>query len=489
MNDNDDNASKCTDPGEALEKILAADMSEDNSSEPNKMGGEAEMSGDNARQSPKTSDKLASMENADGSRSFGLQRPESKNLPNDSNLLISDLANDNHSNISDSDDGDFPDDVDDSSNDSAKSGNSHGFLRLVNKSNDVPSKMDEASTKSDQKVDEQLPYSMNFLDDLNTSDTTDSNSSEKEMKYSNVFNLIRDCAKDAPTSDGAVKSSPGAKKSVSSCIGLSMDSAIGSKSVDDDNAMSDLHTDNISDDEYDIKPDSLSARKSDNISIRNNETFDSIANYISPVPISLNTLISADYSNLSDNNDTNSNDNRDDGKRSDSSPSLIKPEPSESSRITDKDIMEPGELLGANLLECQDSNASEGDNMKSDFSPDHKDKSNGAANADASDADTGKKGDLFSTVDAAASKADFSSLLGKNDGDSADTTKTAASSQDNRKQGDSTQKTDDEIFSLNFLDDHSMQDSNQSGLLGNYCISTRICWLTFLILLSSVVEK
>lgn len=433
--------------------------------------------------SPKTGDKLGCIgENIDG-RSFGMQRTDDNNrtdnLPNDSNILGSDLANDNHSNISDSDIGDFADDVDDSSNDSAKSSNSPDFVsRITNKSNDVPMKSDNANidgtTKSELKSNsDQLPYSINFLDDLNTSDTSDSNSSEKvDLKCSNTFSLMRDCGSKMDSNvsqrdhDGQMKSSPNSDtklKSVSSCIGLSLDSAIGSKSVEDDNAMSDLHTDNISDDEYDIKPDSITARKAENISIRNNENFESIANYISPAPISLNTLISADYSNLSDNNDTNSNDNRDtsDNKRNESSPSISKPEPLESSRITDKDIMEPGELLGKNLLESQDSNLTcesvGGDANKigkSPFSTDtvNKDK-DGSALAEGADVDV-KKSDSFGVDESAKAKNEFGSLnaIGTNETDTSDGTKNA--SQDGRNQGETTQKTDDEmVFSLNFLDD------------------------------------
>lgn len=433
----------------------------------------------------------------DGTRSFGLQRTDDSgrtdNLPNDSNILGSDLGNDNHSNISDSDVGDFADDVDDSSNDSVKSRNSHDFVsRLTNKSNDVPNKSDGANIdgtlKSEHKSsnNDQLPYPMNFLDDLNTSDTSDSNSSEKDLKCSSAFNLMRDCANKGSDSnapqrehESQLKSSPATDtkiKSISS-IGLSLDSAIGSKSVEDDNAMSDLHTDNISDDEYDIKPDSISARKAENISIRNNENFESIANYISPAPMSLNTLISADYSNLSDNNDTNSNDNRDssDSKRNESSPKISKSESLESSRITDKDIMEPGELLGKTLLESQDSNLTcesvSGENInktgKSPFSTDttNRDKSDNSA-TDGND-DGGKKNDNFGGDE--STKTEFGSLhtiTSKECGDGAEASKSGSTSQENRNQGETTQKTDDEIFALHFLDEHSMQDSNQSGILG-----------------------
>lgn len=468
------------------------------------------MAGDNTRQSPKNSDKLgcSNVENIDGSRSFGLQRTDDPNrtehLPNDSNILGSDLGNDNHSNISDSDVGDFVDDVDDSSNDSAKSSNSHDFVsRLTSKSNDVPMKADgtniEGALKSELKGsnNDQLPYSMNFLDDLNTSDTSDSNSSERDLKCSNAFSLMRDCTTKGPDSsapqrehDGQMKSSPASDtklKSVSSCIGLSLDSAIGSKSVEDDNAMSDLHTDNISDDEYDIKPDSITARKAENISIRNNENFDSIANYISPTPIGLNTLIS-DYSNLSDNNDTNSNDNRDssDVKRNESPSNISKSEPLESTRITDKDIMEPGELLGKSLLESQDSNLTcesvAGDHANKSGSMgkgqfinenNNKDKSDSAANeaGDSMNVDGGKKNDSFGGDESAISKSEFSSLHAISTsecGDVSEATKVGVTSQENRNQGETAQKTDDEIFSLHFLDEHSMQDSNQSGILGKH---------------------
>lgn len=506
-NDNDGNGSKCIDSN--LEKILSADA--ENSTGPTKLAGEIKKEG--THQSPKTtSDKLGCIgENIDGDRrSFGMQRTDdtnrTDNMPNDSNMLSSDLANDNHSNISDSDVGDFADDVDDSSNDSAKSSNSHDFVtRIANKPNDVPRKSDgsqiDGNTKSDMKSsnNDQLPYSMNFLDDLNTSDTSDSNSSEKDMKCSNTFSLMRDCgggggsggggskgldsanAGQRGEHDGQLKTSPASDtklKSVSSCIGLSLDSAIGSKSVEDDNAMSDLHTDNISDDEYDIKPDSITARKAENISIRNNENFDSIANYISPAPISLNTLISADYSNLSDNNDTNSNDNRDnsDNKRNESSPSISKPEPLDSSRITDKDIMEPGELLGKTLLESQDSNSESvtGDNIKTGKSPfstetHNKDKSDGSANADGGDTDAGKKSDSFGADESANTKSEFGSLnvISTNDGgDGSESTKNSGVKQE---KCETTSKTDDEmVFSLNFLDEHSMHDSNQSGILGKF---------------------
>lgn len=482
-NEDDNNGTKCADSN--LEKILSSDA--EKSSGPTKLGGEIKKGGDGTHQSPKTGDKLGMGESIDGGRSsFGMQqRTDDPNrtdgMPGDGNMLGSDLANDNHSNISDSDIGDFPDDVDDSSNDSVKSSNSHDFVtRLTNKSNDVPRKSDaniDGSTKSDMKSgsnNDQLPYSMNFLDDLNTSDTTDSNGSEKGMKFS----LMRgECgSKDGSVGgrdghDVQLKISPSDSdtklKSVSSCIGLSLDSAIGSKSVEDDNAMSDLHTDNISDDEYDIKPDSITARKAENISIRNNENFDSIANYISPAPISLNTLISADYSNLSDNNDTNSNDNRDssDNKRNESSPSISKSEPLDNSRITDKDIMEPGELLGKTLLESQDSNSESatGDNGKTGKSPfsDNKDKSDGIA--DGSGTDASKKSDSFGADESANTIGSLSVISTNDGGDGSESTKNSGG---NQEKGDTTQKTDDEIFSLNFLDDHSMQDSNQSGILG-----------------------
>lgn len=489
-NEDDNNGSKCT--GSNLEKILSADA--ENSTGPTKMGGEIKKGGDGMHQSPKIGDKLGIGENMDGVRSsFGMQQRtddpnRTDNMPNDGNMLGSDLANDNHSNISDSDVGDFADDVDDSSNDSAKSSNSHDFVtRLTNKSNDVPRKSDAANidgnTKSDMKSsgnNDQLPYSMNFLDDLNTSDTTDSNGSEKGIKCSNAFSLMRgECgSKDGSVGgrdghDGQLKTSPSGSdtklKSVSSCIGLSLDSAIGSKSVEDDNAMSDLHTDNISDDEYDIKPDSITARKAENISIRNNENFDSIANYISPAPISLNTLISADYSNLSDNNDTNSNDNRDssDNKRNERSPSISKLEPLDNSRITDKDIMEPGELLGKTLLESQDSNSESviGDNGKtgkSPFSTDNKDKADGIA--DGSGTDVSKKSDSFGADESANTIGSLNVISTNDGGDGSESTKNNGG---NQEKCEPTQKTDDEmVFSLNFLDDHSMQDSNQSGILG-----------------------
>lgn len=467
------------------------------------------LGGDNSRKSPKNSDKLGcvGVENMD--RPFGLQRAgddnsRTDNMPNDSAMMSSDMANDNHSNISDSDVGDFADDVDDSSNDSVKSSNSHSFAlgsRLTNKSNDVPNKSDnsniDSSNKSELKsgTNDQLPYSMNFLDDLNTSDTSDSIGSEK---CSNAFNLMRDCGSKGLDSnigqrehENQMKSSPNSDtklKSVSSCIGLSMDSAIGSKSVEDDNAMSDLHTDNISDDEYDIKPDSITARKAENISIRSNENFESIANYISPAPMSLNTLISADYSNLSDNNDTNSNDNRDnsDNKRNENSPNNNKSDSLENSRITDKDIMEPGELLGKNLLECQDSNltcesASHSESVnktgKSPFTTENINKEKlDSTNIEGSghlNVSGSKKNDSFSGGggdESNKSKSEFSSLLAitsSDGGDVSDGSKATGTNQENRNQSDGTQKPDDEmVFSLNFLDEHSMQDSNQSGILG-----------------------
>lgn len=520
MEDDNDSVSKLTEAAEKLEKILSVDLSASDSA---KIGGVHDergggVSGSGAseltRQSPKNSDKSAfdntnrATENSSGSN-------EKKNLRTD-------LIDDNHSNISDSDVGDFPDDLDDSSNDSVKSSHSHGFAssRLTHKSNDVPMKSEDGgggALKSDLKggaATTDLSY--NFLDDLNTSDTTDSNSSEKPER-GNAFNLMRDCStasaagltksiSDATARGGGgdqhdasspslVKTSPTSDaklKSVSSCIGLSLDSAIGSKSVDDDNAMSDLHTDNISDDEYDdIKPDNLTSRKAENISIRNNENFESIAQYISPAPMSLNTLISADYSNLSDNNDTNSNDNNrdsNDSKRNESSPSILKPASHDSSRITDKDIMEPGELLGKTLLDSQDSNLTceslTGDNGKpigktSFLTTDNnnKDKSEIGDAVDLIGIDATKsKTDSFGlSVESAGSKTDFSALhaIKSESGSTTDGTKGNNSSggggggskQEIRNSGEKSAKTDDEIYELNFLDEHSMNDSNQSGIL------------------------
>lgn len=499
----DETDSKCLRASESLEKILTADLSAENSREQMKSD-DHDKSGDTSRKSPKHSDKLGmGVDSMD--RPFGLQRADDNNrtdnLPNDSTMLDSDMVNDNHSNISGSDAGDFGDDVDDSSNDSAKSSNSHAFARLTNKSNDVPMKSDnsniESCIKSEMKSgnNDQSPYTMTTVfDDLNTSDTSDSAGSEKG---SSMFNLMRDCgAKGLEPNvgqrehDGQLKSSPNTDsklKSVSSCIGLSVDSAIGSKCVEDDNAMSDLHTDNISDDEYDIKPDSITARKAENISIRSNENFESIANYISPAPMSLNTLISADYSNLSDNNDTSSNDNRDSGdnKRNENSPNMKSLDGLD--RITDKDIMEPGELLGKNLLESQDSNLTSesisGDNNlnktgKSPFSAENsgKEKMDSGGNPDGSDmhnVDGSKKSD-----DATNTKSEFSSLLTITAGDGNDvsnSSKNPNANPESRNQGDGKQKTDDEmVFSFNFLGDHSMHDSNQSGILGEYLSSFSI---------------
>lgn len=493
----DETDSKCLRASESLEKILSADLSAENSRDQMKSD-DHDKSGDTSRKSPKHSDKLGM--GVDGmDRPFGLQRADDNNrtdnLPNDSTMMDSDMVNDNHSNISGSDAGDFGDDVDDSSNDSAKSSNSHAFARLTNKSNDVPMKSDnsniESCIKSDMKSgnNDQSPYTMTTVfDDLNTSDTSDSAGSEKG---SSMFNLMRDCGSKGlepnvgqREHDGQQKSSPNTDiklKSVSSCIGLSVDSAIGSKCVEDDNAMSDLHTDNISDDEYDIKPDSITARKAENISIRSNENFESIANYISPAPMSLNTLISADYSNLSDNNDTSSNDNRDSGdnKRNENSPNMKSMDGLD--RITDKDIMEPGELLGKNLLESQDSNLTSesisGDNNlnktgKSPFSAENsgKEKMDSGGNPDGSDihnVDGSKKSD-----DATNTKSEFSSLLTITAGDGSDvsnSSKNPNANPESRNQGDGKQKTDDEmVFSFNFLGDHSMHDSNQSGILGEY---------------------
>lgn len=525
-----------TEAAEKLEKILSVDLNADDLADRSKIGGAhdekggaggaggATGSGANelTRQSPKNGDKSA-FDNSNRTSS-------DNNLPSnqEKKILRTELIDDNHSNISDSDVGDFPDDLDDSSNDSVKSSHSHSFAsRLTQKPNDVPMKSEIDGSggggplKSDLKGGTELSY--NFLDDLNTSDTTDSNSSEKPER-SNTFNLMRDCAAtSAPgltksISDAAArgdqhdespslaKTSPTSDtklKSVSSCIGLSLDSAIGSKSVDDDNAMSsDLHTDNISDDEYDdIKPDNLTAaRKSDNMSIRNNENFESIAQYISPAPMSLNTLISADYSNLSDNNDTNSNDNNrdsNDSKRTENSPSILKPASHDSSRITDKDIMEPGELLGKTLLDSQDSNLTcesliGGDNGKAGGKSlflttdnNNKDKSENSTvdTVDLINIDSAKaKTDSFSLgVDAAGTKTDFSVLHGikgnESGGGTTDGTKGTNSSggkQETRNPGEKTAKTDDEIYELNFLDEHSMNDSNQSGILDIFNDPTKV---------------
>lgn len=549
IEDDNDSVSKLTEAAEKLEKILSVDLNTEDLTDRSKIGGAHDDKGvsggsngiEITRQSPKNSDKMES-----GGRAFGMQqrgdnsnRTTDKFASNDKNILRSDLLDDNHSNISDSDVGDFPDDLDDSSNDSVKSSNSHGFVsRLTHKPNDVPMKSDSGAhidVKSDVKgggAATELPYeTMSFLDDLNTSDTTDSNSSEKGLKCSNAFNLMRDCTTTTSSSTSAatakpvldssrdttsrgdepsplVKTSPTSDaklKSVSSCIGLSMDSAIGSKSVDDDNAMSDLHTDNISDDEYDdIKPDNLTLRKDENTSIRNNENFESIAQYISPAPISLNTLISADYSNSSDNNDTNSNDNRDsnDSKRTENSPSILKPASHDSSRITDKDIMEPGELLGKTLLESQDSNLTceslpGGDHVKSagksTFLTDNKVKTENLIDDTVNliNIDSTKKTDGFSmgavgAAEAIASKTDFSSLhsiKGNECGDIGENKKGNNSSgtggggnnkQETCNPNEKPPKTDDEIYELNFLDEHSMNDSNQSGILGMHLMINKL---------------
>lgn len=551
--EDNDSVLKLNEAAEKLEKMLAIDLNADDLTEQkNAAASCGSGSNEHTRQSPKNSDKMDS----GGNRTFGMQQQQQQQQPprtdnnsraTDSNLPSKDktisrpqLIDDNHSNISDSDIGDFPDDLDDSSNDSVKSSNSHSFMpRVPQKSNDVPMKSDsEAALKSELKgsnSNTELPY--NFLDDLNTSDTTDSNSSTGKdgAHCANAFNLMRDCTttttasttsmstslmtKHEPSSSSSstslTKTSPITDntklKSVSSSIGLSLDSAIGSKSVEDDNAMSDLHTDNISDDEYDdIKPDNLTARKTENVSMRKNDNFENISKYIGPAPISLNTLISADYSNLSDNNDTSSNDNRDsnDSKRAENSPTIVKPASHDSSRITDKDIMEPGELLGKTLLE--DSNLTNesltsGENGgksvgKISFLSDNKDKSDNlmADSVDLIDS-TKKTSDSFgltaagSGVDAIGSNTDFSSLhaikakeSGSNDGgggsggggDTTDVTKannTNSSSSnsansnnkpDNRGAGEKPTKTDNEIYELNFLDEHSMNDSNQSGILG-----------------------
>lgn len=542
---------KLNEAAEKLEKMLAIDLNTDDLSDQSKMSEKG--SGGVERQSPKTVDKMDSTFSMQQERADNNSRTADSILPSKEKNPRPQLIDDNHSNISDSDIGDFPDDLDDSSNDSVKSSNSHGFMpRLTHKSNDVPMKL-ESDAKSELKrsnSNTELPY--NFIEDFQTSDTTDSNSSVGK-DGSHAFNLMRDCAPTASVSAAGAASAPIASsildasrdttirrdqqqqrdaepssssssssssaslvktspisdtklKSVSSCIGLSLDSALGSKSVDDDNAMSDLHTDNISDDEYDdIKPDTLTARKPDNMSMRKNENFESISKYMGPTPISintLNTLISADYSNLSDNNDTSSNDNRDsnDSKRTENSPTVVKPASHDSTRITDKDIMEPGELLGKTLLE--DSNLTSesltgGDiggggksiGMKSSFLADnnnHKDKSDNLL-VDTVDLieSTKKTGDSFSlTVGGGAigSKTDFSALHAiktKESGDTTEATKSnnsnsssggggggSSNKPENRNTGEKSAKSDHEIYELNFLDEHDMNDSNQSGILG-----------------------
>lgn len=526
MEEDNDSVSKLTEAAEKLEKILSVDLRADDPTDRSKIGGahdekggagsSASGSGANelTRQSPKNSDKSA-FDNANRTADNNSASNEKKNLRTE-------LIDDNHSNISDSDVGDFPDDLDDSSNDSVKSSHSHSFVsRLAHKSGDVPIKSDAGdgggggASKSDLKGGATTDLAYNFLDDLNTSDTTDSNSSEKTER-GNAFNLMRDCSTAAAagltksisdatargdqrdeSSPSLTKTSPTSDtklKSVSSCVGLSLDSAIGSKSVDDDNAMSDLHTDNISDDEYDdIKPDSLTSRKAD---IRNNENFESIAQYISPAPMSLNTLISADYSNLSDNNDTNSNDNNrdsNDSKRNENSPSILKPASHDSSRITDKDIMEPGELLGKTLLDSQDSNLTceslTGDNGKpvgktSFLTTDNNNKDKSESDTvDLIGIDSTKpKTDGFGLGESTGSKTDFSALHaikkgesgGPTDGSKGNNTSSGGSKQENRNSSENTGKTDDEIYELNFLDEHSMNDSNQSGILDIFNDPTKV---------------
>lgn len=419
----------------------------------------------NDRDSPRANDKLnrMSIENTDSnSDPFSLQQrsdgSKSDNAQNNP-ILNADLNNDNHSNISDSDVGDH---LDDSSNDSAKSGSSF-MTRLTGRKENPPSKDDgigpDAKADSKNKSNEYR----NFLDDLATSDSSDSNMSEKDSKgrFSKGLDL-------SGSHEGHSKTTPSPDSKLKS-----LDSAIGSKSVEDDNAMSDLHTDNISDDEYDIKPDSILARKNDNFSVnavRNSEHFESIANYISPAPST--AIISADYSNLSDNNDTNSNDNnRDDSKRP--SPSGNRNENLDASDGNPRKDAADADLLTKKLLDAHDAklpdtltNTSDsnksGSINKSPFCTDNKKDQKEIIDIPKVDvllsAETVCKSDDFGLEESTTNKSEFGSSDLKSDGSSLD-----GKGADDGNQSESLHKTDDDMeFSLNFFDEHS-----QGGILEN----------------------
>ena len=99
---------------------------------------------------------------------------------------------------------------------------------------------------------------------------------------------------------------------------------------------------------------------------------------------------------------------------------------------------------------------------KSPFSTDNKDKSDGIA--DGSGTDASKKSDSFGADESANTIGSLNVISTNDGGDGSESTKNNGG---NQEKGETTQKTDDEmVFSLNFLDDHSMQDSNQSGILG-----------------------
>lgn len=416
----------------------------------------------NDRDSPRTNDKLnrMSIENTDSnSDPFSLQQrndgSKSDNAQNNP-ILNADLNNDNHSNISDSDVGDH---LDDSSNDSAKSGSSF-MARLTVRKENPPSKDDGIGADAKADLKNKSNEYRNFLDDLATSDSSDSNGSERDSKsrFSKGLDLSDLHPKTAPSPDSKLKS---------------LDSAIGSKSVEDDNAMSDLHTDNISDDEYDIKPDSILARQNDNFSVnsvRNSENFESIANYISPAPST--AIISADYSNLSDNNDTNSNDNnRDDSKRT--SPSGNRIENSDANNGNSRKDAADANLLAKKLMDAHDTklpdtltNASEsnksGSINKTPFCTDNKKDQKEIIDIPKVDvllsSETVCKSDNFGLEESTTNKSEFGSSDLKSDGSSLD-----GKGADDGNQSESLHKTDDDMeFSLNFFDEHS-----QGGILEN----------------------
>lgn len=420
----------------------------------------------NDRDSPRTNDKhnRMSIENADSnSDPFGLQqRSDGSKSDNAQNNPISnaDLNNDNHSNISDSDVGDH---LDDSSNDSAKSASSF-MARLTGRKENPLSKDDGIGADANADLKNKSNEYRNFLDDLATSDSSDSNGSEKDSKsrFSKGLDL-------SGVHEGHSKTTPSPDSKLKS-----LDSAIGSKSVEDDNAMSDLHTDNISDDEYDIKPDSILGRKNDNFSVnanvRNSETFESIANYISPAPST--AIISADYSNLSDNNDTNSNDNnRDDSKRP--SPSGNRNENLDANDGNSRKDATDADLLAKKLLDAHDTKLSDpltntsesnksGSINKSPFRTDNKNDQKEIIDLPKVDvllsAETVCKSDNFGLDESTTNKSEFGSSDLKSDGSSLD-----GKGADDGNQNESLHKTDDDLdFSLNFFDEHS-----QSGILEN----------------------
>lgn len=455
---------------ESLEKILSEGLPSNLLTESREL--ETDKNTLNDHDLSKGNDKLGrlSIENTDSnSDPFGLPQRGDGNKSDNLQCGSGMNADDNHSNISDSDVGDH---MDDSSNDSAKSSGSF-MARLTGRKDDQLTKgdaTDGGSTKTDLKnKSNELSYSRNFLDDLATSDSSDSNCSEKDTKsrFSKGLDL-------SSGHDGHSKTTPSPDSKLKS-----LDSAIGSKSVEDDNAMSDLHTDNISDDEYDIKPDSIVARKNENFSVgtvRNSENFESIANYISPAPSTLNAIISADYSNLSDNNDTNSNDNnREDGKRTESSPNSNKTEDQHESggggeRNMSKNVMQT-DLLQKTLMDIQgakiqgetvsiiDDNKA-GSINKSPFRADNKKDTKDIIDIPKVDvllsAETVCKSDNFGLEESTASKSEFSSVDLKSDGSSMD-----GKGVEDGQQGDSLHKPDDDVdFSLNFFDEHS-----QCGIL------------------------